>query len=44
LRNKEDLEKVFSLEKIDAVIHFAAYASVPDSVINPDKYYENNLL
>lgn len=44
IRNKEDLERVFSSEKIDAVIHFAAYASVPDSVINPDKYYENNLL
>lgn len=44
LRNKADLDKVFSSEKIDAVIHFAAYASVPDSMINPDKYYENNLL
>lgn len=44
LRKKEDLEKVFSSEKIDAVIHFAAYASVPDSMINPEKYYENNVV
>lgn len=28
---------------IDAVIHFGAFASVPDSVINPSKYYENNV-
>lgn len=44
LRNIEDLEKLFLSEKIDAVIHFAAYASVPDSVIHPDKYYHNNLV
>lgn len=44
LRNLDDLEKVFSSEHIDAVIHFAAYASVPDSVINPAKYYHNNLV
>lgn len=28
---------------IDAVIHFAAWASVPESVANPEKYYNNNL-
>ncbi|MFA7298206.1 MAG: UDP-glucose 4-epimerase GalE [Candidatus Absconditabacterales bacterium] len=44
LRNLDDLERVFSSEHIDAVIHFAAYASVPDSVVNPDKYYHNNLI
>jgi len=27
---------------VDSVIHFAAYASVPDSVGNPAKYYQNN--
>ena len=29
---------------IDSVIHFAAYASVPDSVANPVKYYQNNIV
>ena len=30
--------------QIDSVIHFAAYASVPDSVANPVKYYQNNIV
>ncbi len=30
-------------ENIDAVIHFAAYSLVGESVLNPLKYYENNL-
>lgn len=30
--------------RIDSVIHFAAYASVPDSVAHPDKYYKNNIV
>ncbi|MDR3709369.1 MAG: UDP-glucose 4-epimerase GalE [Capsulimonadaceae bacterium] len=29
--------------EIDAVVHFAAYASVPESVGNPEKYYVNNI-
>ncbi len=29
---------------IDAVIHFAAFKSVKESVINPLKYYNNNLI
>lgn len=29
---------------IDSVIHFAAYASVPDSVADPVKYYQNNIV
>lgn len=44
LRQKEKLEKIFREHSISAVIHFAAYASVPDSVINPGKYFENNLI
>ena len=39
----EALDKVFSDEKIDAVIHFAAYKAVSESVSNPLMYYENNL-
>ena len=37
------LEKIFSENKIDAVIHFAAYKAVGESVQLPLKYYENNL-
>lgn len=43
LRSKKEIEKVFAQHKIDAVFHFAAYASVPDSVVNPQKYFENNI-
>ncbi len=37
------LEKVFSQNKFDSVIHFAAYKSVNESVEKPLMYYENNL-
>ncbi len=42
LRNIEDIEKVFKSYKIDAVVHFAAFALVGESVENPGKYYRNN--
>ncbi len=42
LRNIEDIEKVFEKYDIDAVIHFAAFALVGESVENPAKYYRNN--
>jgi len=32
-----------SLPKIDGIIHFAAYKSVPESVKNPLQYYRNNI-
>lgn len=37
------LEKVFSAEKIDAVIHFAGLKAVGESVEKPVEYYENNI-
>ena len=37
------LDNLFQQEKIDAVIHFAAYSLVGESVTNPLKYYDNNL-
>lgn len=37
------LDNLFQQEKIDAVIHFAAYSLVGESVANPLKYYGNNL-
>lgn len=41
--NKDLLSMIFTEYKIDAVMHFAAYAYVGESVINPWKYYENNV-
>jgi len=37
------LKKVLSENKIDAVIHMAAYSLVGESVHNPAKYYHNNV-
>lgn len=39
----KDLETIFNDNKIDLVIHFAAYKSVKESVNNPGKYYNNNI-
>lgn len=44
IRDKEFLDNVFQKEKIDAVIHFAASSIVGESMTNPLKYYDNNLL
>lgn len=41
--NKEDLRKVFEENKIDAVIHFAGYKAVGESVAKPLLYYRNNI-
>ncbi len=41
--DKELMEKIFSSEKIDAVIHFAGYKAVGESVKKPLMYYRNNL-
>jgi UDP-glucose 4-epimerase len=40
---KEDVEKVFEENKIDAVIHFAGLKAVGESVQKPVEYYRNNL-
>lgn len=42
LRNIEDIERVFERYDIEAVVHFAAFALVGESVENPAKYYRNN--
>ena len=38
------LDQLFESRKIDAVMHFSAYAYVGESVTNPDKYYRNNVI
>ncbi len=43
LRNFDEINSVFKNFKIDAVIHFAAYSIVEESVAEPQKYYDNNV-
>ena len=44
LLEPKSIEKVFSENQIDEVIHFAGVALVPESVVNPQKYYMNNVV
>ena len=39
----KELDKIFEAEQIDAVIHFAGYKAVGESVSKPIMYYRNNL-
>ncbi len=41
--DEELLDKIFTEEKIDAVIDFAAYKAVGESVQKPIEYYTNNV-
>ncbi len=43
IRDRAFVDQVFDKEKIDAVIHFAANSLVGESMIDPLKYYDNNL-
>jgi UDP-glucose 4-epimerase len=38
------LDSIFSVTKVSAVMHFAAYAYVGESVTDPAKYYGNNVV
>ena len=42
--DKDLLRKIFSAQKIDAVIHFAGLKAVGESCRIPLKYYQNNLI
>ena len=44
VRDKEALCKIFSENKIDAVIHFAGLKAVGESVAKPIEYFDNNLI
>ena len=44
LCNREMLKDFFTRNSIDAVIHFAAFKSVNESVKEPLRYYRNNVL
>ena len=41
--NREKLEKVFEENEIEAVLNFAGYKAVGESVKEPIKYYTNNI-
>jgi UDP-glucose 4-epimerase len=43
LSDTEGLSAAFSVDPIDAVIHFAAYKAVGESVEQPLEYYRNNV-
>jgi UDP-arabinose 4-epimerase len=43
LRNEGDIRRAFEAWTPSAVIHLAAYAYVAESVIDPSRYYENNI-
>ena len=43
LGDKELTGRLFEYHDIDAVLHFAAYAYVGESVSEPSKYYQNNV-
>jgi UDP-glucose 4-epimerase len=41
--NAQELDPIFAENQIDAVIHFAAYKAVGESVAKPMEYYRNNI-
>ena len=41
--DRDALNRIFDAHKIDAVIHFAGYKAVGESVQKPIEYYSNNL-
>jgi UDP-arabinose 4-epimerase len=43
LRNDQDLQRAFKAHRPCAVMHFAAYAYVGESTVDPAKYYDNNV-
>ena len=43
MTNQDDMEKIFSENQIDCVIHFAGYKAVGESVQIPLSYYHNNI-
>jgi UDP-glucose 4-epimerase len=44
LKNPAHVAKIFQKYKIDAVMHFASHICAEESIKNPVKYYNNNLM
>ncbi|MCL6574218.1 MAG: UDP-glucose 4-epimerase GalE [Bacillus sp. (in: Bacteria)] len=43
IRNRDFIRSVFEKEKIEAILHFAANSLVGESMIEPLKYFDNNV-
>ena len=43
LRNKQDIQSALEVEQPDAIIHFAAYIEVGESMKEPLPFFENNI-
>ena len=43
LADRDQIERALSNTRPDAVMHFAAYALVPESMRDPSKYFRNNV-
>lgn len=43
ITDEEDIDRLFSTEKFDTVVHLAAQAGARDSVIHPRKYIKSNI-
>jgi UDP-glucose 4-epimerase len=43
LADSNQLEKLFSSHEFDGVMHFASFIEVGESVLEPAKYYQNNV-
>jgi len=44
IKNKKDLIKIIKNNKIDSIIHLAAYLNVSEAERNKKKYYNNNII
>jgi UDP-glucose 4-epimerase len=44
VRDREALDRVFRAHPVDAVVHFAGLKAVGESVAEPLRYYENNVV
>ncbi len=44
LRNREDISSAMADVNPDAVVHFAAYAQVGESMEYPERYFQNNVV
>ncbi|WP_407891462.1 GDP-mannose 4,6-dehydratase [Scytonema sp. NUACC26] len=43
MRDRALLDNIFTTHNIAAIMHFAAYIAVSESIIDPAKYYQNNV-
>ncbi|QYH52329.1 UDP-glucose 4-epimerase GalE [Liquorilactobacillus hordei] len=43
IRDKNLLRSVFEKYKIEAVFHFCAYMQIPESLVKPNDYFDNNI-